>query len=47
MGSENYAAFTIYSSIEQLFFTFFIGVCSACAVIIGKMVGRGDTSSGV
>ena len=44
LGSENYAAFTIYSSIEQLFFTFFIGVCSACAVIIGKMVGRGETA---
>ncbi len=42
LGSENYAAFTIYGSIEQLFFTFFIGVCSACAVIIGKMVGRGE-----
>ena len=42
LGSDNYAAFTIYGSIEQLFFTFFIGVCTACAVIIGKMVGRGE-----
>ncbi len=42
LGSENYAAFTIYSSIEQLMFTFFIGICSACAVIVGKMVGRGE-----
>ncbi len=42
LGSDNYAAFTIYGSIEQLLFTFFIGLCSACAVIIGKMVGRGE-----
>jgi putative MATE family efflux protein len=42
MGSDNYAAFTIYGSIEQLMFTFFIGICSACAVIVGKMVGRGE-----
>ncbi len=42
LGSENYAAFTIYGSIEQLAFTFFVGVCSACAVIVGKMVGKGE-----
>lgn len=42
MGSANFAAFTIYSSIEQLMFTFFIGICSACSVIVGKLVGRGE-----
>lgn len=39
-GSSNYAAYTIFSSIEQISFTFFIGICSACAVIIGKLVGQ-------
>ncbi|MCK5129316.1 MAG: MATE family efflux transporter [Clostridiales bacterium] len=41
-GSANYAAYTIYGSIEQISFTFFIGLCSACAVIVGKTVGTGD-----
>lgn len=41
-GSSNYAAYTLFSSIEQTTFTFFIGLCSACAVIIGKMVGQSD-----
>lgn len=42
LGTANYAAFTIYSSIEQIAFTFFVGLCSACAVITGKTVGTGN-----
>lgn len=40
-GSENYAAYTMFSAIEQLFFVFFIGICHACAIIVGKTVGEG------
>ncbi len=39
-GSENYAAYTLYSSIEQLVFVFFIGACNASAILIGKSIGQ-------
>ena len=41
MGADNYAALTIFRTIENLGFVFFIGLCSACAVIVGKRVGEG------
>ena len=40
-GSANYAAYTLYSSIESLVFVFFIGACSACSILIGKTIGQG------
>lgn len=40
-GSENYAAYTLYSSIESLVFVFFIGACNACSILIGKKIGEG------
>lgn len=40
-GSENYAAYTLYSSIEQLVFVFFVGACNACSIMIGKSIGQG------
>ena len=40
-GSENYAGYTLYSSVEQLVFVFFIGMCHACAIMVGKRVGEG------
>ena len=41
MGADNYAALTIFRTIENLGFVFFIGLCSACAVLVGKRVGEG------
>ncbi len=41
-GSENYAGFTIFSSVEQLSFVFFVGICNACAIMVGKSVGEGE-----
>jgi len=41
-GTSNFAAYTIFSAFDQITFTFFIGLCSACAVIIGKLVGRDE-----
>ena len=35
-GSENYAAYTIFSSIEQIAFVFFVGICHACSIMTGK-----------
>ena len=40
-GSENYAAYTLYSSIENLIFVFFVGACNACSIMIGKSIGQG------
>ena len=43
MGDDNFAALTIYRTVENLFFVFFQGICTACNVIIGKEVGSGQT----
>lgn len=40
-GSSNYAAYTLYGSIENLVFVFFIGACNACGILIGKAIGEG------
>ncbi len=37
------AAYSLYGSIDQLLFSFIIGLSSACGVIVGKSVGEGDT----
>lgn len=41
-GIENHAGYTLYDSIQQLFFVFFVGICGACAVIVGMRVGAGE-----
>lgn len=40
-GSEAYAGYTIFSSIEQVAFVFFVGVCHACSIMTGKTIGEG------
>lgn len=40
-GSENYAGYTIFSSIEQVAFVFFVGICHACSIMTGKTIGEG------
>lgn len=45
-GSENYAAYTVFTSVEQLAFVLFIGVCSACAIMVGKAIGAGRVDLG-
>ncbi len=42
-GSEAYAGYTIFSSIEQIAFVFFVGVCHACSIMTGKTIGEGDS----
>ncbi|MBR5284092.1 MAG: MATE family efflux transporter [Clostridia bacterium] len=39
-GSENYAAYTVFNSIHEVFFVFFVGLCNACAIMVGKAIGE-------
>lgn len=45
-GTENYAAYTIFNSIEQLAFVFLIGMCHASSIMVGKAIGAGDRDGG-
>ena len=35
MGSDNYAALTVVRTIENVVFVFFVGICSACNILVG------------
>ena len=41
-GTEVYAGYTIYETVQQLVFVFFIGICHASAIMVGKAAGRGE-----
>ena len=43
-GYENYAGYTIFSSVEQVAFVFFVGICHACSIMTGKTIGEGKES---
>ncbi|MBQ7011781.1 MAG: MATE family efflux transporter [Clostridia bacterium] len=45
-GIENHAGYTMYENIQQLFFVFFVGICGACAIMVGKSIGAGDHEEG-
>ena len=42
MGYEQFAAITIVRTFENITFCFFIGICSACSVMVGKAIGSGE-----
>ena len=41
-GNDYYSGFTVYETVQQLFFVFFAGMCHACSIIVGKSVGQGE-----
>ena len=47
MGYEEYAAITIVRTFENIAFCFFIGLCSACCVMVGKSIGAGEIREGI
>lgn len=47
MGHEEYAAITIVRTFENFAFCFFLGLCNACCVMVGKSVGAGETREGI
>ena len=42
MGTENYAALTVVRTVENIVFVFFVGICNACNILVGKRIGEGD-----
>ncbi len=47
IGTEAYAALTIYRTIEAMFFAFYIGMCHACGVLVGREIGAGRIDEGI
>ena len=47
MGTDNYAALTVERTIEGLVFVFFVGICNACNILVGKSIGAGDHEQGI
>ncbi len=47
LGYEYYAAVTIVRTFENLAFALLIGLCSACAIMVGNSVGAGDIDQAV
>ncbi len=41
LGTDYYTAYTIFRTIEGIFFSFYIGLCHACGVLIGREIGAG------
>ncbi len=46
MGTDNYAALTVERTIEGLVFVFFVGICNACNILVGKAIGAGRMEQG-
>ena len=42
MGHEEFAAITIVRTFENFAFCFFLGLCNACCVMVGKSIGAGE-----
>ena len=47
IGYEEYAAITIVRTFENLSFCFYMGLCSACCVMVGKSIGAGEIREGI
>lgn len=47
MGTDNYAALTVERTIEGLVFVFFVGLCNACNILVGKSIGAGDHAQSI
>ena len=47
IGYEYYAAITMFRTIDNIAFTFFIGLCNACCVMVGKSIGAGKIDRAV
>ncbi|MDO4564784.1 MAG: MATE family efflux transporter [Clostridia bacterium] len=46
MGQDSFAALTMFRTVENLVFVFFVGICNACNILVGKHIGSGDIEGG-
>ncbi len=46
MGADNYAALTVFRTVENIVFVFFVGICNACNILVGKSIGAGRIEEG-
>ena len=47
IGYEEYGAITIVRTFENFSFCFFLGLCNACCVLVGKQIGAGEIREGI
>ena len=47
MGYEYYAGMTIFKTFSELAFAFYVGLCNACVIMVGKSIGSGKIQRGV
>ncbi len=46
LGVDNFAALTMQRTIGDIVFVFFIGICNACNILVGKSIGAGRVEEG-
>jgi len=46
MGAENYAGLTVFRTVENIVFVFFVGICNASNILVGMKIGAGDIEEG-
>ena len=46
MGADNYAGLTVFRTVENIVFVFFVGVCNASNILVGTRIGAGDFELG-
>ena len=46
LGTGNYSAMAVKNTVENLTFTFFVGLSAACSVMVGKSIGAGNNEQG-
>ena len=46
LGVDNFAALTTQRTIGDIVFVFFIGICNACNILVGKSIGAGRIEEG-
>lgn len=47
IGTMQYAALTIFRTVDSMFFAFYAGLCHACGVLVGREIGAGRTEESV
>lgn len=46
MGADHYAGLTVFRTVENIVFVFFVGICNASNIIVGTRIGAGEIEEG-